>query len=234
MNASRSRRRDVVADRAAHRVLEVEDAGVRRGHHQVARHPVAMHRDGRLGQRAGHEPVAQRGPRRTLALVPGDAVLALDAPDGEQVELAPQQRVVVGRQLARVAARLPLDQRGDRVAHQRIGFACRRLAQRVEVEPAAEVGEQQEAALDVGLEHARRVQRSAFEQRGDVDERAHVFLRRRGVHDDERRVVRVDPEVTPKAGVAGGRAQGRRPQSVTCRDAVEPLFERLGASRGHG
>ena len=53
MKASRSRLGDVVADRAAHRVLEVEDArGSASAHHQVARHVVAVHGDRRLRQGA--------------------------------------------------------------------------------------------------------------------------------------------------------------------------------------
>ena len=39
---------DVVGDRPAHRILKVQHAGVGRGDHQVARHVVAVNKDGWL------------------------------------------------------------------------------------------------------------------------------------------------------------------------------------------
>ena len=62
--------------------------------------------------------------------------------------------------------------------------ACNGGLQFVQVEPRAEVGEQQEALRHVLLEHARRVQPGVVQQRGDGDEGSHVLLRRRRVHDD--------------------------------------------------
>ena len=50
-----------------------------------------------------------------------------------------------------------------------------------------EVGQQQEAALEVLREHLRRVHARVAQQRGDVHERPAVLLRRRRVHRDQRR-----------------------------------------------
>ena len=187
--------------------------------HQVARHPVAVHGELRLGQRAGDQLIAGRRPDGGLGARPGDAALARDAPFGKERELAPQQRVVVRRQRGARDVALPAHERGDGVAHQGVGagaVAARlRVLQRVEVELAAEIVEQEKAVADVGLEHARRVQAGGGDQSGDVDERPHVFLRRRRVHHHQAgAVAAVDAEVAAKAGVARRRAQARDDQAV--------------------
>ena len=142
-------RGDVVADRPGDGVLEVEDARVRIGDHQVPRHPVAVNGDDRLRQRGGDELVAGLVPGRLFRRAPGDAAFARHAPVGKERELAAQQRVVVRRQRRRRHLELPGDEGGDRVAHQAVGAAqvaarLRRL-QRLEIELAAEVVEEEKA-----------------------------------------------------------------------------------------
>ena len=128
-----------------------------------------------------------------LVGAPGDAALARDAPVGKERELAAQQRVVVGRQRRRRRRlRCQAHQRGDRVAHQarRRGRGRRSPAascSACEVELAAEVVEEQKAvARRLPRGRAARAGRRRAIRRGDVDERPHVFLRRRRVHDDRR------------------------------------------------
>ena len=83
--------------------------------------------------------------------------------------------------------------------------------QRREVERVAEIVEQEEAVVGVGLEHARRMQAGLRDQAGDVDERAHVLLRRRRIHDDDAAAAcAIGAQVAAKAGVARGRPQARR------------------------
>ena len=79
-----------------------------------------------------------------------------DVPVGEQLELAAQQRLVVRRQRAGARRALPLHERVDRVVEERVRRA---VVERREVRRRAEVGEQQEAALEVLREHARRIER---------------------------------------------------------------------------
>ena len=62
---------------------------------------------------------------------------------GKQLALAPQQRLVVRRQHAGPARELPVDERVDRVAEERVGVG---LVERGEIRRRAEIGEQQEAA----------------------------------------------------------------------------------------
>ena len=177
------------------------------GDHQVARHPVAMHRDRRLRERAGAR--AGRTARcqaRAARSFQADAELALHAPVGEQRELAPQQRVVVGRQRRsrRRAAATARARRSRRASARRPRAARRRSLQRVEVERAAEVAEQQEALRSRRLAStSRRMQPGRRRcSAATCDERAHVLVRRRRVHHDERAARRrVDAEVAPKARV---------------------------------
>ena len=181
------------------------------GDHQVARHPVAVHGDARLRQRAGDEQVAGVRPTsRCSSALQVDAALASDAPVGEERELAPQQRVVVRRQ--RRAGDLRCQTTSAAIASRISASARRSVAarlrglQRVEVELAAEVVEQQEAVLGVRLEHARRVQAGGADQAGDVDERPHVLLRRRRVHHDDAAAV-----VARRRASSGGSSRRSRP-----------------------
>ena len=115
-------RRDVVGHGPQHRILKIEDARVGLSDHQVARHPVPVHGHLWLGQRAGHQTVAQALPGGGLRRRPVDAVLLAHTPFGKQQELAPQKVVVIGRQAASVDARLKLHQRGSGFAHQPVGL----------------------------------------------------------------------------------------------------------------
>ena len=79
----------------------------------------------------------------------------------------------------------------------------------------AEVGEQQEAAVEVLREDRGRVHAGVGQQRGNVHERAAILLRRRRVHRDQRRaparargVGERDAEIAAKARV-GGRGRER-------------------------
>ena len=103
-------------------------------------------------------------------------MLALHAPVGEQLQLAAQQRVVIGRQAAGIGLRLPAHQCRNGVAHERVGLRGRGRAQRVEVQALAEVAQQQKALCHVLRQHFRGIQAGAAMQLGDVHERPHVFM----------------------------------------------------------
>ena len=178
----------VVGDRPAHRVLEVEDARVRLPrHHQVARHPVAVHGHQRLRQRAVDEQAADAAPRRLLGRRSRRRRIRAARTTRETAPArapAAPRRTAAARPPARAAASARSARM--RVAHQaRRPAPARRPPQRVEVERAAEVGEQQEALLGVGGQHPRRVQAGGVDESGHVHEGAHVLLRRRRVHHDQ-------------------------------------------------
>ncbi len=135
-----------------------------------------MHGHLRLGQRAVDQALADRRPHVLLLGRPHDAEFARHAPVGKQLDLAPQQRVVVRRQRGAVAAQLPLDQRGDGVAHQRVGAGTVGLAQRGQVLGVAQVVQQQETLLQVLFEHARAVQPGAADQAADAHEGGDAVL----------------------------------------------------------
>ncbi len=195
------------------------------GHHQVARHPVAVHGHHRLRERALHQQVGHAVPVALLRFGPGDAELARHAPFGEQRQLAPQQRFVVGGQFSRRHGRLEPHQRAQGVAHQAVGLRGSGLAQGVQVERVAQVGEQQEALRGVAGQHPRRMQTGAVDEAGHLHEGAHVLLRRRRVHHDERAGAGLHAEVAPEAGVGRGRLQRGGLEGVLRSQAFEPAGE---------
>jgi hypothetical protein len=153
-------------------------------------------------------------------------MFASDAPVGKQLQLAPQHRVVVRRQRVARHLGLPLHERGNGVAHQRVGLLRAGVGKRIEIERAAEVGEQQEAALDVGSQHLRPVQAGLLNELRDLDEGPHVFLRRRRVHDHQARPrACVDAQVAAKARIGRRSTQGVAAQSVLRCQRRQPALE---------
>ena len=133
---------------------------------------------------------------------------------------------------------LPGDEGGDRVAHQEVGaaqVAARlRSLQRLEVELAAEVVEEEEAVLRVRCEDARGVQAGGRDQAGDVDERPDVFLRRRRVHHDD-----AAAGLRDRRGSSGESwrrstpaASSRRGRACSRADAGEPASKNASARAG--
>ena len=121
-----------------------------------------MHGHARLRQRAGHQVVAHAIPDLVLRRGPADAEFALHAPLRKQRQFAAQQLVVEGWQRRARHALLPLQQGLKGVAHQRVGTPG--VAQGVEVELVAQVGQQQEALVLVRGQHRRRVQAGGLDQ----------------------------------------------------------------------
>ena len=201
------------------------------GDHQVARHPVAVHRHGRLRQRAVDQCAADLLPASRLGSAPGNAEFALHAPLGKQRQLACQQRFVVGRQGHCRHLQLPLQQRGDGVAHQPVGLRRAGRLQRAEVQLGTQVAEQQEALLRIVFQHLRPVQPGIADELRHLHERAHVFLRRRCVHDDAAALCRFDAQVAPEAGIGRCRRQRVGPQAVPGGDRLQPAFEGRAALR---
>jgi hypothetical protein len=131
---------------------------------------------------------------------------------------------------------LPDDEGGDGVAHERIGPAgvARRLRalQRREVELVAEIVEEEKTVVRVGFEDARAVQAGLGDQAGDVDERPHVLLRRRRVHDDDAAAaLEVGAQVAAKARVARRRPEAGDDQAARRGDRGEPGGEGVPARR---
>ena len=190
------------------------------GDHQVARHPVAVHRDLRLREGARHQAVAGVGPGRGLLAAPGDAAFARHAPVGKERQLAAQQRVVVGRQ-RRARDACPARRRGRRWrrASARRPGRCRRWPAR----SAAPRGrarcrdrrEGESRGPGRPRERAARAGRPAAIRPATWMNGPHVFLRRRRVHDDDAAAAfEVGAQVAAKAGVARRRPQARDDQAA--------------------
>ena len=182
----------VVADRAAHRVLEVEDAGVGLGRpsgcaacSRGAPPPSAARA---RWPRAGRRPPATAP---AASARPGDAELARPRTSRETAPArgaAARRRRAAGRSHRRASATAPARAMASRIsASTRVVVAARHAP------PAASCRYSREPrsvssrkpCCDVLLQHPRRVQPGALQQRGHGDEGAHVFLRRRRVHHDE-------------------------------------------------
>ena len=125
-------------------------------------------------------------------------------PFGEQLQLAPQQRLIVTGQRLRDRAALKCDQRLDGIGEQSVGIG---LVDHVKIGMPPEIIEQQEAVLQIARQHHRHVDACVREQPGDLHEGPAVFLRWRCIHHDQA-VHAVRPtEIATKTGVAAGRAQ---------------------------
>ncbi|MNQ29216.1 hypothetical protein D3C85_425260 [compost metagenome] len=133
--------------------------------------------------------------------------MALQVPVGEQLQLATQQGVVVGRQLALHRQLLEGHQRLQRVLEQGVGVV---RVDHLQIGLPAEIGQQQETLLEVAGEDLRHVHAGLGQQAGDLDERPAVFLRRRCVHHDQAAHAVLPAKIAAKAGVAARRGQLRR------------------------
>ena len=159
--------------------------------------------------------------------------VAADVPLREQFQFAPQQRLVIGRQHARARCELPPQQRVDRVAKQVIRVVG---VERAQVGGRPEVGQQQEAALDVLRQDLRRVHSRFVHQRCDVHERPAVLARRRRVHRDQclrsgrqrMRRPQCHAEVAAKACILG---RGRQRERLRLQH-LAPATRRGGGSAG--
>ena len=229
---------DVVGNRAVDGILEVEHAQRLAGgiaQHQVARHEVAVHIHLRRGQIALHDQV-ERGLQH-LVLLGRELVLAVlrHIPLGEQLQLAAQQRLVIGRQHLRSRGQLPGQQHIQRpqvVRLRRLGLLGVEGAYHGGV---PEVGEQHEAVGFIPLQHARCMQAGFFHQPRHMHEGVAVFLLGRCVHDDAGRLPGspLDAQITAEAGVGAGDLQRVRLQAVARGHAGQPGIEQ-GSTGGIG
>ncbi len=172
-----------------------------------------------------------------IALCFGKRLLQVlaDIPFRKKIQLAPQQRLVVGRQLARARRELPAAQRVGSV-----GEELRRVlrVERLQVGGGAEIGEQQEARCEVLRQDLGRVHAGRAQQGGDVDERPAVLLVGRSVHDDVAAAVG-EPRapVAPEAGVLGSAFQGEAKRRLgdegqVGKPALHGIAPRIGVYHG--
>ncbi len=167
-----------------------------------------------------------------LRLAQLHAPVARDVPVGKQLQLAPQQRLVIGRQGAGAGGQLPLQQHVHGLQVPGVGGLRVVLAQVLDHGLAAHVGQQHEALRLVPGQDAGHGQARALQQRLHVHEGAAVLLLRRRVHDDEGgAALRVHAQVAAEAGVAGGGAHAGRQQAVAGRQRRQPLAEGVRARR---
>ncbi len=216
----------IVGERAVDRVLEIEHAGIGPAQHQVARHVVAVHVDLGLGQGGIDQQAELAFQGAPPGRVQAQAEMASEIPVGEQVQLAPQQRLVVQRQHCRTAGPLPDDERVDGITEQRVGIVRR---DRLQHGLHTEVGQQQVAGFEVLAEHLGHMHPGLAQQSGDVQERAAVLLRRRGIHHDPAARAVTDAEVAAEAGVGGSRGEAGLRQG---QDAAGPAVGLGGADVG--
>ena len=194
--------------------------------HQVARHVVAVHRDARLRERAAtsrsHDALPLRAARRRSSVTPHSRSRTTRETARARAAAARRRRAAARR----IDAQLPLHQRGDRVAHQRVGarrvVAGHRACSAARYSARRGRSSSRKPCVGVALEHLRRVQAGAAAIRPrDPHERAHVLLRRRRVHHDEAAASgAVDAQVAPKARVGSTRCAASRRQAVARCDAA--------------
>ena len=208
----------VVGDGPVDRILEIEDARVRLGDHEVARHEVAMHVHAWLSEVAREDRPEDMLERFLLPRRERDAQVAPDVPLGKEGELAAQERLVVLRQNARLARALPAHQRGSGVAEELAHVAvvqCRDVGRR------AEVAHEEESLPEVVGEDPRGIEARRAQQLRDVDEGARILALGRRIHRDQGAPVEEHSEIAPEARV------GRGPL-----DAKGLRRERAGEPRG--
>jgi hypothetical protein len=127
-------------------------------------------------------------------------------PFREQHQFALQQRAVVFGQHVGLALRLEQHQRIDGV---HVELMCRIMRELVQVGGRSEVGQQQEAALDILFQDRGNRYAGLAEYLGHMNKRTHIFLGRRCIHDDKGRSLRaIDPEVATETGVGRRGSQG--------------------------
>lgn len=195
-------RDQVVADRATHRILKIDDPRVvAAADHQVARMKIAVYEY--LWLRGS---VAQQGTKRALDDVPvfafrRHAEVPLQEPGRHQFHLADQPRFVVMRQARRIGTGLHDQQGIERIAIQGIDTVG---VQRRQHQCVAQIAHQHETVFGIGVAHLRHMQPDGGQACGHVQPRPDVFLRRRCVHHDPGRFTIAYPPIAAKAGVGRG------------------------------
>ena len=208
-------RHEVIRDRPVNGILEIQDARIR----------VSSPSGCANGSRGGRKRAAARGCSRAPIRTRARARVALRRVERD----AEMPRDVPVRE--RDAARAAAARRRRRAACARATRAARGSARRSRrctasaptARPAppryvvvAEVGQQQEAAIEVGREYLRRVHARVDQQPGNVDERPAVLLARRGVHGDQRLRAAGAPRLRDASrGSSGG--SSRRPMRARAR-----------------
>ncbi len=164
-----------------------------------------MHVDLRLRQGAFDQQAEAAQQRLALRCGQLATQVPADIPVGKELHLAPQQRFVVGRQLARLRGELPADQGLGGVAEK-----PRRVlrVELVQVGARAEVGEEEEALRqilreDLGGVHAGLAQQACHVHEGP----AILLVRRRGHRDDRAALGIAHAEVAAEARVLGSGGQ---------------------------
>ena len=176
--------------------------------------------DFRLRQIAGKDQAENPTERVGLLRAQLETEVAADVPLGKEIEFPPQQGLVVGRQHAFSAGKLPADQRVDRVAEKRVRIPG---VERCEVSRGAQVRQQQKSARKVLCQHRGHVNVRIGHQCGDSNEGTAVFLRRRRIHRDQRGIRKSDAKVAAEAGVGGSRREGER---LSGKLASDPILKR--------
>ena len=127
-----------------------------------------------------------------------------DIPLRKQIHFAAQERVVIGRQYARLRGFLPGDQ-GIHRLQIHVQWRRRGGVDALHHGLIAQVGEQHKALRLVPIEHLGAVDASLLQQSRDFDKWRAVFFVRRRVHHDQSGAVRVvcavQAQITPETGI---------------------------------
>ena len=165
-----------------------------------------MHQNPWLRQGRVDQQPADALPRALLRFAERMAQVALHVPFGEQLQLTPQQGLVIGRHRLRDRLQLELEQRLDGIVEQLIGVT---RVDHVQIGLASEVGQQQEAAIQIGRQHLRYMHTGFVQHLRHLDEGTAVFLGWRRVHHDQAALAALPAEVTTKTGIAARRGELR-------------------------
>ena len=231
---------DVVGDGAVHRVLEVQHAEPHPGgrHHEVAHHEVAVHEHAGCGQAVGDNAVEGLGQRGLLRSIERHATVPGHVPVREKLQLAAQQRLVIGRQHARARGLLPVQQRIHRqpVPVQR-GQGIFRV-QDLDHRLRAQVRQEHETMGLVPGQDLGHPQARLLHQRLHLDEGAAIlFVRGRVHHHQAGTAGGIQAQVASETRVRGCRPQGFGTQAVDGHQRGNPgaeggLARRIGPKGG--
>ena len=153
-----------------------------------------------------------------------------DIPLREQIHFAAQERVVIGRQYARLRGFLPDDQ-GIYGLQIHVQWRRRGGVDALHHGLIAQVAEQHKALRLVPIEHLRAVDSSLLQQGGDFHKGRAVFFVQRRVHHDQSGAIgavrAVQAQITPETGIGGRQAQAVRLQAKARLHRLQPSRKRL-------
>jgi len=220
-------RDEVVADRAGHGILKVDQAQCAVFDHQIARVEITVHKNLRLLQIGRHDQRTAALPDGERFVVEFDAKLTTQIPFAANFEFTLQKSAVVNGQAVGRRVLLLLNQK---INGAQIPVFCRRgIHQQGRQNLVAQIFEQDKAIIFIDRETVRHGQTGAFKPFAQAQKRLAIKLRRVGFHDNQAALRPVRAPVTTHAGIgSGGIKCGRKLAAYL----GQPVFHGVQTRRG--